>query len=237
MKMMLDGEEYILSDDKKIFKGKDKTYKVDEFRKEGSKNYPFSIIPPKEVSEGIVYSFSNEQKYEQWLKEKNLSYISEKIKKIQKKMQKERSPEDLEKIKKQQIKEVKKASAKFHQFLKKHNLKENEIEKIHELLEEEYDPELGEPGNSLYLFDKTWYGWTDPSKTLVLPGLLTGRIYRDLEDYDFNNMASSLSTWGSWFVIVFDGDELKGRQFTFLWAHPELHPIGWDNCISSCIVF
>lgn len=235
--MMLDGEEYILSDDKKSFKGKDKTYKVDDFKKEGLKKYPFSIIPPKEISEGIVYSFSNEQKYEQWLKEKNLSYIYEKIKKIKKKVQREKSPEDLEKIKKQQIKKVKEASEKFQKFLKKHNLKEGEIERIYELLEEEYDPELEEPGHSLQLFDKTWYGWTQPSKVLVLPGSWEGVAYRDLGYYDFDNMTSSLSTWGSWRATVFSEKNLQGAMFSFIWAHPELHPIGWDNIISSCIVF
>ncbi|UCC20831.1 MAG: hypothetical protein JSV62_06005 [Promethearchaeota archaeon] len=233
-KIILDGEEYTLSDDKTSIRGKDKTYKVDEFKKERIDKFPFSIIPPEKISEGIVYSFSNEQKFEKWLKENNLIGEYEKIKKIRKKAKKERSSEEIEKIKKQQMKEIKEATEKFQNFLKKHNLKSNEIEKIQELLEDEYDPELGTPGHTLYLFDQPWWA----GRAIALPGnWFGGRQYRDLSLFDFNDITSSFSTWGSWHITLYCDKDLLGA-FHWSWvAYADLAPFGFDNVASSCIVF
>lgn len=233
-KMILDGEEFLLSEDKKSFKGKEKTYKIDELKKERSSKFPFSIIPPEEISEGVIYTFSSEQKFEKWLKEKNLIGEYERFKKAKKRVQKERSSEEIEKIKAHQIKEAKENSEKFQEFLKKHNLKANEIEKIQESFEKEYDPEIGESGHTLYLYDQTWWR----GDHIDLSGfLLGGRVYQDFNWFNFDNKASSLSTWGSLFATVFEFPNLSGGQLLCWIALADLECIGWDNKISSCIVF
>ena len=60
--MILDGEEFSISEDGKVIKGKEKEYSEEDFHKEKGKNTPFLIAPREAARDGIGYGFSDEEK-------------------------------------------------------------------------------------------------------------------------------------------------------------------------------
>jgi len=233
-KIIIDGEEYSVPEDKKHIEGKAKKYTIDEFREEKANKIPIFVAPPKTVSEGVVFGFSNEKSHEKWLKENNLYEDYELQKKILEKVKHKISSEGYEKIKKHQIEEVKEATTKFEEFLKKHSLKFDEIEKIQKLLRD--DPYFGKHTHSIYLYRDIWFqGWGVVLPGKIYPWEFCGRFYNDFRDYGFNDKTSSY--WQTDKAILFQHINFEGAQFYC--SKPiigDLRVFGWNDKASSALV-
>lgn len=232
--IIIDGEEYSISEDRKNIKGKEKKYTIDEFREEKAKKIPIFVAPPKTVREGVVFGFSKKEDHEKWLKENGLYEDHELQKKILEKVKHKLSSEGYEKFKKHQIEEVKEATTKFEEFMKKHNLKSDEIEKIQKLLRD--DPYFGKHTNSIYLYHDIWFqrwGIVLPGKTYAWE--FCGRFYNDFRDFGFNDKASSY--WQTDKAILFEHINFEGAQF---YCHQDyigdLRAYGWNDKVSSALV-
>ncbi len=235
--IIIDGKEYTASKDKKYIEGKEKNYKIEEFQKEKGRKIPIMVAPPETTKEGVVYGFSDEQKFEKWLKENKLDDGYDRHKKILEKARRELSSEKREKIKEQQIKEVKETTEKFEKFLREHNLKPDEFEKIEKLLEDEHDPYSKEHSHTLYLYDATWW----QGVFWGLPGdYFFGRWYPDFRYFNCNDKASSLSTWFSRFANLYEHINYGGARLHAWVALADIHTI-WGlwlgNRASSAVVF
>lgn len=240
-KIILDGEEHVLSGDKKHLKGPKKEYTVEEFRKAKGEKAKFLIVPPAEVAEGSVFSFTTKEKYESWLAKQNLLEAHKKDKEMDKWVRGKKSPAEDEEFIRQQNEKIKTATEKFETFLQKHNLKSDDIDKLQDKL-----IELGPDHNqhSLYLYDGTW--WT--GRGIVIPG---GRwwwfwVYPncvpDLSQipWFFDNIASSLATWGSDHARLYSEKWYGGIELTVYAAIGDLDVffgIHFGNVISSVKVY
>ncbi|MFX1297874.1 MAG: hypothetical protein ACFFD2_23885 [Promethearchaeota archaeon] len=228
--IILDGNEYKVSKDKKYIEGIEKNYKIDEFRKEKGKKIPFVVISEDANKEGVVYGFSDEKNYEQWLKENKLDEGYERHKKILENAKRKMSPKKLEKIKEHQVNMVNMATEKFNKFLKKNNLKSDELEKINKLLIEDYNPYYREYSqNHAFLYDSTWWqgvGWVFPGDWNL------GIWYPDLSWFGCNDRASSISTWFSSHVTLFDGIKWTGTRVDIKIAVADLDTI-WGNWLGN----
>ncbi len=239
-KMILDGEEYSISEDQKHITGPKKKYTQEDFKEEKGKKIPFLIAPPETAKDGIIYGFSDEEKMEKWLKEKNLFKEHEKHKELMKKIKKERSPEELEKIKQYQIKQVEKDTKKFTEILEKHNLKPEQIDEL-EKLSEDYDPHFKQKPRSLYLYDRVWWGglYIKLRGGHQYCGKRYSIAYPDLGYFGFDNKASSLKINCSSYGYIYTDKWYKGAYFYFWVNLHDLNFWGWGfgNSISSAIVY
>lgn len=239
-KIILDGEEFSISEDGKQIKGKKKDYSEEDFHKEVGKNIPFLVAPQEAAKDGIVYGFSDEEKMEKWLKEKNLFEEHEKHKELMKKIKKERSPEELEKIEQYQTKQVKKDTENFKKFLEKHKLKQEQIQEMEDILKD-YDPHFKQKPRSLYLYDYVWYRGT----YIKLRGghQYCGKryaiAYPNLGLFNFDNKANSVKLNCRSYAYLYTDKWYGGARLlvtsnlvdlNFFWVH-------WRNSISSAIVY
>lgn len=245
LKLVLDGEEYSISEDKKNIIGPSKEYTLDEFREEKLKNIIMFAALKEVVKDGTVLGFSDEDKLEKWLKEKDLYEEHKKNKEhLEKVLKKERSPEEWEKIKQSQVKQVEKATTRYNNFLKKHNLRPDQLKEIREKIEKEYDPFFPPKIHSLHLYD----GFNYTGHHISLKGGYTycgkgyPRYYPDFRTFNFNDKASSLIldcrskayiyqhiTWGGTRLWV--DTNLPNLRWAWWWIG------GFDNKISSAIVY
>lgn len=236
--MLIDGKEYRASKDKKYIEGKEKNFKIEEFRKEKGEKVPIVAVPPETTKDGVVYGFSDEKKFENWLKENRLDKGYDRYKKILERAKVELPSEKMEKIKKHQIKVVKEATERFNKFLEKNNLKSEEIEKIEKVLVDEHDPYSMELWhNSAYLYDHTWW----QGVMWKLPGNWDfGLWYPDLSYFGCNDKASSISTWFSQFVNLFSDTWYRGNA-VHVWIALSDLDTWWGNWLgnraSSAAVF
>lgn len=236
-KLIFDGVEHSITEDKKHVIGPKKKYTMDEFREEKGKKIPILVAPPETVSEGAIFGFSNEQKMEEWLIKENLYEDYKRQKKIIERAKREirkKTPEELKELEKKQLKESQKATEKFENFLKKHNLKPNEIDKIEEILEE-LDPHDEHPIHSLYLFEHTWWGGNGK----ILGGnWWRGNPHSSLGTFD--NKTSSISKWFSHKAIVYSEEKYGGLSLHVYTHLADLNWVwgtNWNDQISSAIVF
>jgi len=237
--LILDGDKFEISEDKKFITGKGKKYSKDDFQKEMKDKFLFLEAPPERIGTPAVYGFSTESKYEKWLKDNKLdeTYGHEKrmLEKVKKKLS-TLTTEEIEGIKQKQIKNVKATTEKYEKFLKKHNLKRDDIKKIEELMEEEYDPFVG-GSHTVWLFD----GFNYLGAGYGFAGDLWGGLYyHDLRAFNMNNKTSSVmfTTSGPCScAILFDGYNFTGRRFR-IWSNLPIL-IWWlfDNITSSLVVF
>lgn len=190
-KIVVDGEEYSISEDRKDFKGAHRKYTFKEFKEEKGKKVPFIIVPREAAEDGTAYVFSNEEKLEKWLKHTNQFELYEEHKKWVERLKKKGPDEDPKRIKETQKIEIENATEKYLNFLKEHKLKPEDTKKKREILED-YDPFFKFEGHSLYLFD----GINFEPPVAVFPGghrycgVRYPRFYPDLGS--FENKASSL---------------------------------------------
>ncbi len=215
-------------------------YSEEDFQKEVGKKIPFLVASREAAKDGIVYGFSDEEKMEKWLKEKNLLEEHEKHKELMKKIKKERSPEDPEKIKQYQIKQVKKDTENFKKFLEKHNLKQEQIQEIEDILKD-YDPHFKQKPRSLYLYDYVWYGGT----VIKLRGgdQYCGKRYAiscpDLGLFNFDNKTNSVKLNCGSYAYLYT-DKWYGGACLYIWCNlVDLNFFWsfWRNSISSVIVY
>jgi hypothetical protein len=232
----LDGEEHSISDAKKQIIGKKRKYTIDEFQQNQGKRIQFLVFPPETVTEEIVFGFSVEKEYENWMISHNLFDKHRKM--LLEKAKRELSPAEREKIEMLQKEEVRNATEKFGQFLKRHHLKSNEIDKIEEAMMNELDPYSEELSHSLYLYDNTWWS----GNGIILSGKwFGGKYYYDLGVFDFGDRAESLSTWGSRRIELYEHVNYGGRNLTTFIALGDLNyvpgTIFGRNIASSAIVY
>ena len=238
--LVLDGEKFELSEDKKHLKGKEKKYTLDDFKKEKKDKFRFLEVPPERVGAGAIYGFSNESKYGKWLKDNKLDKSYEREKRMTEKVRKKLSTlttEELEGIKQKQMKEVNVITEKYEKFLKKHNIKFGDTKKIEELMEEEYDPFVG-GSHTIWLADGfdylgAGYGFAGD--------WWAGRYYPDLTLFKMDNKTSSAYFAISGpcsFAILFDGKNFTGAKFRIWTSLPNLD-FWWNfnNKTSSLIVY
>lgn len=244
-KIVLDGEEFDITEDKETIKSSTKEFSKAEFRKEKGEKMKFFIVPPEAETEGTMYGFSNEEKFEEWLKEKDLLERYEKHKEVLKHVRKEKSKEEVEKIKQFQLKEVQVTTERYSKFLEKHNLKQDEFDKIKEVIEKQ-DPHFKPQKHSLYLYEHTlWWG-----RSIVLPGgtwywdwiflKCSPRAYGDLRWFGFDNIASSLSLCGSASAYLYNEPWYRGACLIVFWHIANLHWVSgacFGDTISSAIVY
>lgn len=231
--MILDGEEFSISEDRKQIKGKGKEYTIKDFQNEVGKK----ILFYEAAEDGTVYGFSNEEKLEKWLKEKNLLDGYKKHKELMKKIKRKRSPEEDEKIKQYQIKQVEKDKANFKKILDKHNLKQDQVQEMENLLKEDYDPHFKQTHRSLYLYDYRWY----QGSYIILRGgnqycgTRYARSYPDLGSFNFDNKANSLKLSCNSHAYVYAGKNYEWPYLHIIWNIGDLS--NWLNSISSAVVY
>ena len=239
-KMVLDGEEFSISEDGKHIKGKNRDYSEEDFHKEEGRKILFLVAPKEVAKDGVVYGFSDEEKMEKWLKEKDLLDKHKEHKELMKKIRRERSPEEREKIKEYQIKFVNKDTENFKKILKEHNLKPEQIQEVEDILKD-YDPHFKQKPRSLYLYDYIWFG----GAVIKLRGghQYCGKRYAlsypDLGAFKFDNKANSLILNCGSYAYLYTDKWYGGARLSvygnlldlnFFWAH-------WRNSISSAIVY
>ena len=216
-KVIIDGEEYTLSEDKKRIKGPEKDYEAEEFKKEKGKDIPFFAAPKESEQDGKIYAFTTEEKFEKWLKDRDLLDQYKKDKELDKKFAKEKTSEEFEKIKKHQIKEVEEATEKYKKFLEKHKLKPEQHDEIQKVLEN-HDPHFERPTHSLYLHDYRWWG----GAAIALKGGYTycyaryPKYYPNLGWFGFDNRAESASLSCGSYAWLYSDSYYGGSQFLVL---------------------
>ena len=239
-KVIIDGEEYTLSEDKKRIKGPEKDYEAEEFKKEKGKDIPFFAAPKESETDGKIYAFTTEEKFEEWLKDRKLLDQYKKDKELAKKFTKEKTPEDLEKIKKQQVKKVEEATEKYKKFLDKHKLKPDQHDEIQKVLEK-HDPHYERPIHSLHLYDYTWWG----GATVTLPGgyvycyVRYPKYYPYLSWFGFDNRAESAKLTCGSYAYVYTDPYYKGARF-YIGCNLAIFGFWWSyfgNSVSSAIVY
>lgn len=238
--LILDGDKFEISKDKKYVTGKGKKYSLEDFEKEKKDKFLFFEAPPERIGTDAVYGFSTESKYEKWLKDNKLDKTYEREKRMLEKVRRKLTTltaEEIEEIKQKQVKNVKATTEKYEKFLKKHNLKFGDAKKVEELLEEEYDPFVG-GSHTIWLADKPWYLGVGYG---FLGNWWGGIYYPDLSllDIDMDNKASSaaFATSGGEcsFAILFVDKNFKGSRLRISQNLPWLY--WWDNKASSLVVF
>ena len=239
-KIILDGEEYSISEDRKHITGPKKKYTQEDFKEEMGKKIPFLIAPRESAKDGIIYGFSNEEKMEKWLKEKNKFEEYEREKELDKKLKRERSPEEREKIKQYQIKFVEKDTKNFKKLLEKHNLKPEQIDEL-EKLSEDYDPHFKQKPRSLYLYGRVWYG--GPYIKLRGGHQYCGKRYKiaypDLGYFGFDNKASSAKLNCGSYARLYTDKWYGGASLKIEWNWVDLNFWVWafGNSVSSAKVW
>lgn len=231
--LIVDGKEYTITDEDKFVQGRRKRRTIDEFRKKKGEIIPILVVPPDFYELGVVYGFSNEANYKEWLIENKLHRNYEREQKMLEKARRDLLPEENERINK----EVNEATEKFGKFLKENNLKANEIEKIEKLRE---DPYFSGPFHSVVLYDMAQYDYN--FGYLVLPGSGCGRYYYDLRNYNFNDKTSSFLLTCSHKIKIFEHIKYGGAQLICYDNQPDLRNFWfwfgwWNNRISSVIEY
>lgn len=233
-KLVINGEEYSISEDYKYIIGSKKKYTVEEFQEDnkGIKN----LVT---LREGTVVGFFEEKEFDKWLLKKNLHEEYNKHKKSLKKvLETKRTPVEWEKINQHQIKEEKKATTRFKSFLKKHNLEADQHELIQEKIKEDWDPYLPPKLNTLYLYEHWFYG----GRVLSLVGGYTycgmnfPKYYPNLGVFNFNNIASSWQTTCGSTALIYELINFGGLEN---WIFGPYAPVIFflnDN-VSSAIVY
>lgn len=240
LKIIVDEEEYSISEDKKHITSSKKKFTTEEFKEEIEKKIPFIAAPKEAETDGKIYAFSSEEKFEEWLKKKELYENYERHKELVKKLKKEKSPKEKEKIEMYQKKQVEEDTEKYKKFLEKNNLKHDQHEKIIEILEDQ-DSHFKKPLHSLYLFDGTW--WT--GAYIALAGghqycyKRYSRAYPDLGYFGFDNRAESASLSCGSYAYCYTDKWYGGARFYvgcnlvnfwFLFSY-------FGNSVSSAIVY
>lgn len=237
--LILDGDKFEISEDKKHITGKGKKYTKDDFQKEKKDKFLFLEAPPERIGTGVVYGFSDESKYEKWLKDNNLDKTYEREKRMLEKVRRKLSTlstEEIEGIKQKQIKNVKATTEKYEKFLKKHNLKPGDTEKIEERLEEEYDPFVG-GSHTISLWDLPSYLGAGYA---FVGDWWAGKYYPDLSYMNFDNKASSVRFYTSGpcsFAILFAGKNFTGAKLRVWFNLYSLFWVFFENRASSLIVY
>lgn len=239
--IIIDGEKYTISKDKKHITGPKTDLTTEEFREQKGKKIPFLVAPPETVKKGAVYGFSDEAKLVGWFKEVNLYDTYKKDKEMDKYLKQFKTDDEREKFAQQQIKKIQIATEKHEKLLKKYNLKSNDFDKIQEK-KLELGPE--DDQHSLYLYDYTWFN----GRGIIIPG---GRwwwfwIYPyevpklSSPTWNFDKLAESLSKWGSDHARVYSGEKYTGVQL-YIWTHIAdldcYFGIYFRNKIRSCKVY
>ncbi len=247
-KFIIDGEEYSISEDRKQYIGPKKKFTAEDFRKEKGGKIQVIYVPREAAEDGTAFGFSDEEKLEKWLKDTNRFDEYQKMKELEKKLKRKRTPEEDEEIKQYQMKEVKRANQKYKKFLERHNLKPGELKKRREILED-HDPHFKFKSHSLYLFDGVMY--MPPWVFVVLPGghsycgIRYSRAYpnlgycKDIFGKGFDNRASSLIIDCASYGKLFTDINYGGAWMYFATHVPTLDfaTHSFNNSFSSAIVY
>jgi hypothetical protein len=247
-KLIIDGKDYSISKDRKLYTGPTKKYTSEEYREEMGGQIQIIFVPSEAAKDGIAYGFSNEEKLEKWLKATNRFDEYKKNRQLEKRLEKMSTPEHYKEVREDQIKLVKKTTEKYMEFLKQHNLKPDDFERRREILQE-HNPYYKFRDHSLYLFDLP--NFQAPWKLIGLRGgdsYCNEHYYIDypnLGDHKdqygegFDNRASALATDCGSYGVLFTDINLEGAHMFFntYILNLDFVTYSFDNSISSARVY